>query len=138
LVWLHGAGEEGKLTGAVDHWWNGDGSAGDELLADLKAYGADASVLPAQMFKRKEYEVWAEHEDAVLMFLRCQTQWRTTSAGVMGLDYGVVLQLMDLYAVSSRRQVLEDLQIMEAHARDLYNKAAQKAAQPKPSGKRSR
>lgn len=60
------------------------------------------------------------------MFLRCQTQWRTSMAGVVGLDYGVVLQLMDLYAVSNKRQVLEDLQVMEAHARDLFQKESEK------------
>lgn len=75
----------------------------------------------------KEYEVWSEHEDALLMFLRCQTQWRTTMGGVMGLDYGVVLQMMDLYAVESKLQLMEDLQVLEAHAKELINKAAAKA-----------
>lgn len=69
------------------------------------------------------------------MFLRCQTQWRTTSSGVMGLDYGVVLQMLDLYAVENRRQTLEDLQVMECRARELFNQEAVKAskADRKPS-----
>ena len=71
--------------------------------------------------------MWPEHEDAVMTFLRCQTQWRTTMSGVMGLDYGVVLQLLDLYAVGSRQQVLEDLQVMEGRAKELINEAAAKA-----------
>lgn len=104
----------------------------DELLEDLKAYGADASVLPERLTKPVEFEVWPEHEEAVLLFLRCQTQWRTTSSGVMGMDYGVVLQLMDLYAVEDRRQTLEDLQVMEARARELFNKAAEPKATSKP------
>jgi len=104
------------------------------LLADLKAYGADASCLPESIRKPKEFEVWPEHEDAVLMFLQCQTQWRTSSSGVIGLDYGVVLQMMDLYTVSNRRQVLEDLQIMEGRARELINKAAE----PKEPKRRKR
>jgi hypothetical protein len=108
------------------------------LLADLKAYGADASALPERLTKPVEFEVWPEHEDAVMMFLRCQTQWRTTSSGVMGLDYGVVLQLMDLYAVGMKRQVLEDLQVMEGRARELFNKEAGKAAQAKSSPRRKR
>ena len=81
------------------------------------------------MIRPKTYEVWPEHEDAVIMFLRCQTQWRTTMSGVMGLDYGVILQLMDLYAVEEKRQMMEDLQVMESHARDLLNKAAAKSQQ---------
>lgn len=75
--------------------------------------------------------MWPEHEDAVLMFLQCQTQWRTSSSGVIGLDYGVVLQMMDLYTVSNRRQVLEDLQIMEGRARELINQAAEPKEKPR-------
>lgn len=58
------------------------------------------------------------------MFLRCQTQWRTGTIGVMGLDYGVVLQLCDVYAVGDKRQLMDDLQVMEAKARELINQAA--------------
>jgi hypothetical protein len=53
----------------------------------------------------------------------------------VGLDYGVVLQMMDLYAVGNRRQALEDLQIMESRAKELINKAAE-PKQPKKGGKR--
>ena len=78
--------------------------------------------------------MWQEHEDAVLLFLRCQTQWRTGGFGVVGLDYGVVLQMMDLYTVGNRRQTLEDLQVMESRAKELINKAAE----PKPTPGRKR
>jgi len=101
------------------------------LLADLEAYGADASCLPEIVTKPKEFEIWPEHEDAVILFLRTQTQWRVGGGGVVGLDYGVVLQVMDLYAVEERRQALEDLQVMEARAKELINKAAE----PKPAAK---
>lgn len=101
------------------------------MLADLAAYGADASCLPDAVTKPQEYEIWPEHEDAVVLFLRCQTQWRVGGSGVVGLDYGVVLQMMDLYAVEERRQALEDLQVMETRAKELINKAAE----PKPAAK---
>jgi hypothetical protein len=113
--------------GAVDHWFKGDNGVNDELLEDLKAYGADASVLPERLLKGEDYEVWPENEEAVMMFLRCQTQWRTTSIGVMGLDYGVVLQMMDLYAVDRTPELMEDLQIMESRARQLINEEAAKS-----------
>jgi len=48
-----------------------------------------------------------------------QTQWTTTMAGYMGLRYDVLLGpggLFDLYNVDNRREMLEDLQIMEAAA----------------------
>lgn len=47
------------------------------------------------------------------MFLRCQTQWRVTMSGVLGLDYGAVAWLLTLYAVEDQRSMLEDLQVME-------------------------
>jgi hypothetical protein len=88
------------------------------------------SSLPEYATRPKVFEVWPEHEDAVLMFLQCQTQWRVGGSGVIGLDYGVVLQMMDLYTVSNRRQTLEDLQVMESRARELINKAAEPKATP--------
>ena len=58
------------------------------------------------------------------MFLRCATQWRTASSGVVGLDYGAVFNVLDLYAVGNRLQVFEDLQIMERRAVELINAKA--------------
>ena len=111
----------------MDHWFHGDGGAGDELLADAEAFGLE---LPEAVFKPKEYELWPEHEDVVLMFLRCQTQWRAAMAGVMGLDYGVVFHMMDLYAVDRRQQLLEDLQVMEGRAMKLINGQVEKSMTP--------
>ena len=62
-----------------------------------------------------DYEVWPENWEAVQMFLRCQTQWRTAGmGGVLGLDYVAVSWLLRLYRVRDQRAVLEDLQTMEA------------------------
>ena len=54
-----------------------------------------------------------------MMFLRMQTQWTTTMAGYMGLRYDVLLAaggMFDLYNVENRREMLEDIQIMEGAA----------------------
>lgn len=53
--------------------------------------------------------------------MRCLTQWRATSGGVVGLDYGVVLEMARLYGTPNLRETMEDLQVMEVHARDLIN-----------------
>jgi hypothetical protein len=45
---------------------------------------------------------------------------------VIGLDYGVVLQLARLYGIRDPGATLEELQVMELHARDLINKQAEK------------
>lgn len=65
--------------------------------------------------------MWEENWPVVEMFLRVQTQWRTTMSGVLGLDYGAVAWLLKLYEVEDPRALLEDLQIMEAAAMMALN-----------------
>lgn len=103
------------------------GSKGDtaQLQADAAAYGV---ILEPHHVEPEQYEVWPEHVDAVDLFLRCMTQWRTSSTGVVGLDYGVVLQLISLYGMKEPAKVLEDLQVMELRAVKLLNKHAAQAA----------
>lgn len=55
------------------------------------------------------------------MFLRVQTQWRTTMNGILGLDYGALAWLFKMYAVEDPRSLLEDLQVMEAAAMAVIN-----------------
>jgi len=69
----------------------------------------------------KVFEVLEENWPALELFLRCQTQWRTTMNGVLGLDYVAVAWLFRLYAVKDKRAMLEDLQIMEAAAMATLN-----------------
>lgn len=65
--------------------------------------------------------MWDENWAVLEMFLRVQTQWRTTMNGVLGLDYGAVAWLFKMYAVEDPRALLEDLQIMEAAAMTVIN-----------------
>jgi len=100
-------------------------SKGDtaQLQADAAAYGI---ILEPHHVEPEKYPLWPEHADAVDLFLRCMTQWRAAGNGVIGLDYGVVLQLASLYGIRDPRTTLEELQVMELHARDLINKQAEK------------
>ena len=77
--------------------------------------------------KEKEDEciVWEENWQTVLMFLRMQTQWSMSFAGVVGLKYEVLLGaggLFDIYNVKNRREMFEALKIMEAAALTEMNK----------------
>lgn len=65
--------------------------------------------------------MWEENWSVVEMFLRVQTQWRTTMNGVLGLDYGAVAWLFMMYEVQDQRALLEDLQVMEAAAMMVLN-----------------
>jgi len=85
---------------------------------------ADAAVFGVSLPKPKvqeDFEVWEENWPAVEMFLRCQTQWRPTMAGVCGLDYTAVEWLFRLYEVKNQPAVLEDLQVMEAAGLKILN-----------------
>lgn len=76
-------------------------------------------VLPEQ--PPTDFEVWEENWLALEMFLRCQTQWRTTMSGVLGLDYVAVAWLLKLYEAENTRALLEDLQVMEVAAMMVIN-----------------
>ena len=58
----------------------------------------------------------------MLLFMRCQTQWRATSGGALGLDYGVLLQLAPVYGVEVNAAMMDDIQAMELHAREQLNR----------------
>jgi len=61
-----------------------------------------------------------------MMFLRMQTQWTVTMGGYVGLKYEVLLGasgLMSLYDVENPREMLEELQVMEAAALSELNKS---------------
>ena len=58
---------------------------------------------------------------AVLMFLRVQSQWRVGTAGIVGLDYNAVRWMFELYEVAEPRQLLDDLQIIEATVVEILN-----------------
>lgn len=117
--------EKKKLTGAAEYWFRGAGPS-DGLQNDAEAYGV---ILPEKLTAPVDYEVFPENWDAVLLFLRCQTQWRAGAEGsVLGLDYGPVFQMMALYAVESQRDVMDGVQVIEAKAAELINEQARKAA----------
>ena len=69
----------------------------------------------------EDFGIWEENWQVVEMFLRVQTQWRSTMSGVIGLDYAAVEWLFKLYEVEDQRTLLEDLQVMEAAAMSAIN-----------------
>jgi hypothetical protein len=90
------------------HW--AGGGVKDDSQDDAAILGV---ALPEQPCS-DDFEVWQENWPVVEMFLRCQTQWRTTMSGALGLDYGALKWLFSLYPVEDQRALLEDLQVMEA------------------------
>jgi hypothetical protein len=118
-------GQEKKLIAAVDYWFHGGSqSSGGNLLDDAAAFGVDLPAAPVE----EDFHVWPENHDVVLLFLRCQTQWRSGGTGVIGLDYGVALSLASLSKMADPLEVIDDLQIMEMHAIALINEACREVA----------
>ena len=71
----------------------------------------------------EHFEVWPENWDAVLLFVRCQTQWRISMNGRAGLDYGALLAMGNLYQIDSLIRVVEDVQVIEA---EILSQGAQR------------
>ena len=80
--------------------------------------------MPVELLEKPSgpFLVWPENWDAVVMFSRLQTQWRTGQRGPVGLDYGAAQWVFSLCAVAKPLALLEDLQIMErAYLEKLYS-----------------
>tara|TARA_Y100001938_G_scaffold67476_1_gene93630 strand:+ start:870 stop:1112 length:243 start_codon:yes stop_codon:yes gene_type:complete len=77
--------------------------------------------LPEQ--EEEDFLLWPEHEDALDLFMRCQTQWRVGGLGqVTGFCYESVIALANIYKYDDLKTVLDDLQVMEIRAIEILNK----------------
>ena len=60
-----------------------------------------------------------------MIFCNMQTQWTTSFRGFVGLKYEILLMqggMFDLYNITERSKILEEIQIMEATALKELNK----------------
>lgn len=89
--------------------------AAEQSRASAVALGVifppEALAVPAE----EDLEIEPEAVPAVELFCRVLTQWRTGPNGYLGLDYGVLLSLMDLDGVRRKKRaaLLADVGIME-------------------------
>ena len=70
----------------------------------------------------QDLEVWEDNRQIVEMFMRMQTQWRTSISGAVGLDYAALEWLCRLYPVDNPQELFEGLQVMEYTALNCFNK----------------
>ena len=75
-----------------------------------------------QQRTEKDFGVWEENWESVMFFIKMMTQWRTTMGGVIGLDYSVLQMLFDLYDIDNRKEIFENIQVMEQEAMIHMNK----------------
>lgn len=90
----------------------------DESADDAAAFGI---VLPDLEQADENCLIWPEAWSAVELFLKVQTQWRGGASGIIGLDYTSVRWVMQLYEAGDQRELLEDLQVIEARVIETVN-----------------
>ena len=71
--------------------------------------------------KPKDFVVWEENWEIVIMFTRLATQWNVSMSGVVGLKYEVLEWFCRLYLVDDARAMLEGIQTMERTALKVLN-----------------
>ena len=90
----------------------------DETAKDAAIFGIEPPPSKAAVNYEVEPDAWA----AVRVFLKVQTQWRTDSGTLIGLDYSAVRWVFDLLQIADPAEVLSDLQIIEATVVGAINK----------------
>lgn len=98
------------------------------MESDLEAFGIDPNTLPPDAQDENDFfPILEENAETVALFIQLATQWKVTGfGGVLGLDYVAVEATMNMVGTENRKQMLEDLQIMEMAALRVLNKGAQK------------
>ncbi len=87
---------------------------------EIEEINDEASFLDIKSPKIKAGSVivWPENKTALLLFLKVQTQWNTAPmGGIVGLNYQVVLAILELYFPDSRTlrvKIFKDIQAIEA------------------------
>jgi hypothetical protein len=125
MVQVGGGGETKKLTAVAEHWHASDDVNADDLTEQAAQLGIIGFSPDA--ITRRECHVWPEHQDALLVFTASSTQWRAAGRVILGLDYGAVFQVMDLYEITDRAKVFEDVQVIETRAIELFSESLKKA-----------
>ena len=78
---------------------------------------SEEQIAAAQLEAVKHnFEVWEENWEAVMMFLRMQTQWNVGMSGLIGLNYQALETLIRLYHVKQPVELFEKVQVIERAA----------------------
>lgn len=94
----------------------------DETASDLAVFGAPAEFIDSIDTTKDDFEVWEENADALVIFMKLQTQWNVIDGGFIGLNYQSVQFLFTIGAVANQAEMMDDLQAMEMAALQVLNK----------------
>lgn len=96
----------------------------DESADDLAAFGAPPEIIAAASPDPSEhlFGIWEENVEALMMFMRLQTQWNVVPGGYVGLNYQSAEFLFRIHNVADAAAMMDDLQAMEIAALQVLNK----------------
>ena len=77
-------------------------------------------------FPEPEIEVWEDCWESIELYVRNQTQWRSSANGLLGLDYNVIYADMSRRAIPENRQsvLMDDIRVIESAARKEMSRPA--------------
>jgi hypothetical protein len=80
-----------------------------------------------RLLRKEEVEVWPENYGAVILFCRLGTQWRVGMGGATGLDYCVVLAMIDRLKLDAddAEEMFDDVRHLESAALNVMREGAQ-------------
>ncbi len=118
-----GGRKKKKLEDAALYWARG-GTSYQDAINDLKNLGAPEEIIQEleDHQRGEDFEVWPENWQCLEIFLKLQTQWRTTQGVFVGLDYSAVKWIFDVYGVEDHKEMLDSLMIIEWSALTVMNK----------------
>jgi len=85
------------------------GGGNDQTDEAAAAFG----LVIEQMDSAQDGGLWPDHLAAVQVFSALMTQWRWTQGGVTGLDYPAIPVVLDLYGITDRAEIFEQLRVLE-------------------------
>ena len=87
-------------------------------MSDLRALGASEEQIAAAQLEavKRDFEVWEDNWEAVMMFLKMQTQWNVSMSGLVGLNYPALETLIRLYKIEEPLELFEKVQVIERAA----------------------
>lgn len=94
-----------------------------EIEADMAFFPAPDEVRQRVLLEVVDFEVWPENWDALELFLRLQTQWKTGAmGGIFGLDYAGLEAVMRMLGIEQKEEMFAKIQVMEFAALPVLNK----------------
>ena len=88
----------------------------DDLSEQAEALGLSAEAVRELIGSKapREFQVWPENWQAVVLFMRCQTQWHWRPDGRRGgMIYSELIAMGKLFSVVNLEQVVADVQVIE-------------------------